>query len=43
MIITFFFSIPLVNFLAPVIATGLLVHVFENLRRDGGGAVPGAT
>ncbi len=42
-IITFFFSIPLVNLLAPIIATGMSVHVFEKLRRGGGGAVPGAT
>lgn len=37
-IITFLFSIPIVNLLAPIVATGLLVHVFERLRQSGAAA-----
>ncbi len=34
-IIAFLFSIPLVNLIAPIIGTALLVHVFERLRSSG--------
>jgi uncharacterized protein involved in cysteine biosynthesis len=32
-VITGLFSLPLVNLVAPVIATAFMVHVFESLRR----------
>ena len=32
-IVAFFLSIPIVNLLAPIVATGFLVHVFHDLRR----------
>ena len=33
LVITGLFSLPLVNLVAPVIATAFMVHVFESLRR----------
>ena len=33
LVITGLFSLPLVNLIAPVIATAFMVHVFESLRR----------
>ena len=33
LMITGLFSLPLVNLIAPVIATAFMVHVFESLRR----------
>jgi uncharacterized protein involved in cysteine biosynthesis len=35
-VITLMLTIPLVNLLAPVVATAYMVHVFERLRRDAG-------
>jgi uncharacterized protein involved in cysteine biosynthesis len=33
LVITGLFSLPLVNLVAPVIATAFMVHVFQGLRR----------
>lgn len=33
-VITFLFSVPLLNLAAPVIATALMTHLFQALRRD---------
>jgi uncharacterized protein involved in cysteine biosynthesis len=35
-VITVMLTIPLVNLLAPVVATAFMVHVFERLRRNAG-------
>jgi len=31
-----FLTLPLINLVAPIVATGLMVHVFEQVRRHGG-------
>jgi uncharacterized protein involved in cysteine biosynthesis len=34
-VVAFLLTLPLVNLVAPIVATGLMVHVFEELRRRG--------
>jgi uncharacterized protein involved in cysteine biosynthesis len=35
-IVALLLTLPLVNLVAPIMATGLMVHVFEQVRRAGG-------
>ncbi|MDH3919807.1 MAG: hypothetical protein OEU25_16720, partial [Rhodospirillales bacterium] len=35
-IVAFLLTLPLINLVAPIMATGLMVHVFEQVRRRGG-------
>ncbi len=37
-VIAFLLTLPLLNLLMPIVATGFMVHVFEDLRRAGGSA-----
>jgi uncharacterized protein involved in cysteine biosynthesis len=35
-VVAFLLTLPLINLVAPIVATGLMVHVFEQVRRHGG-------
>ena len=39
MVIAFLLTVPIVNLVTPVVATGFMLHVFERLRRrEAGGS-----